>query len=76
MQIKPLYKYEWAKGKIEVSPIKPEDKPYIDMYRLIADEGKMLAYNNVIMGNVIDIDTLDGWSEVETSEEEVKHERE
>ena len=39
MTIKTLYKYEREGGKITVSPIMPEDKPYTEMYRLIADEG-------------------------------------
>ena len=69
MQIINLYKYERESGKITVSPIKPEDKPYTEMFRLVADEGMTLTYNGMVVGAVIDTDSLDGWAEVEKPEE-------
>lgn len=69
MQVKTLYRYEWAEGKVADSLTKPEGKPYTERYRLIADEGKMLTYNGKIVCEVIDTDTLDGWAEVEKPEE-------
>lgn len=65
MQIINLYKYERENGKITVSPNKPEDKEYAEMYRLVADEGKVLTFNGEIVGEVIDTNIKDGWSEVE-----------
>ena len=70
MQIINLYKYERENGKTTVSPNKPEDKEYTEMYRLVADEGKVLTFNELIVGEVIDTDTTDGWSEVEKPTEE------
>ena len=70
MTVKTLYKYEREDGKVTVSPIMPEDKPYTEMYRLIADEGMVLTHNGEIVGEVIDTDTTAGWDEVEKPEEE------
>lgn len=70
MQVKPLYKYERAKGKVTVSPYKPEGKPYTDMYRLIADYGKLLTCNGAIVGEVIDTDTTDGWGEIDKPDQD------
>ena len=65
MQVKPLYRYERAAGKITVSPIKPENKQFTEESRLIADEGKILTHNGKIVGEVIDVDTPYGWAEVD-----------
>lgn len=70
MQVITLYKYEREDGKITVSPNKPTDKEYIEKYRLVADEGKVLTYNGEIVGEVIDTDSLDGWAETEKPIEE------
>lgn len=71
MRVINLYKYERENGKTTVSPNKPEDKEYTEMYRLVADEGMVLTYNGEIVGEVIDTDTMDGWGEVEKPDEEV-----
>jgi hypothetical protein len=65
MQIVNLYKYERADGGITVSPIKP-DCEYIEMYRLIADEGKVLKKGDIEM-TCVDIETNDlvNWQEVD-----------
>jgi hypothetical protein len=68
MQIITLYRYVRADGGITVSPNKPEGE-YTEMYRLIADEGLVLTYNGEIVGEVIDTDTTEGWTEVEKPEE-------
>ena len=70
MQVKTLYRYEWAEGKVEDSLTKPDGKPYTERFRLIADAGKVLTYNGEIVGEVIDTDTVEGWGEVEKPEEE------
>lgn len=69
MQIVTLYRYEREAGKITVSPIKPEDKPYTEKIRLIADEGMVLT-NGEIQTPCIDIDSTDGWTEIEASNDD------
>lgn len=69
MQVKTLYRYEWAEGRVMDALTKPEDKPYTERYRLIADDGKVLTYNGEVIGSVIDTDTLEGWDEVEKPDE-------
>lgn len=62
MQIKKLYKYEREGGGITISPNKPEGE-YIEMYRLIADEGKMLT-DGVNICPCADVESVDGWEEI------------
>lgn len=62
MQIITLYKYERDGGGITVSPEKP-DKPYTLMYRIVADEGKILT-NGETMTPCVDVDSTDGWDEI------------
>lgn len=63
MQIIPLYKYERADGGTTVSPIKPECE-YTEMYRLVADEGKILT-NGEITTSCIDVESAEGWQEID-----------
>ena len=43
MQIIPLYKYQREDGGITVSPRDPYPKSYEPMYRIVADDGKILT---------------------------------
>ena len=65
MIIKELYRYEREKGKITVSPIKPECE-YILRYRLIADEGKMLTKDGEHFTPCVDVESTEGWYETAT----------
>lgn len=68
MQIINLYKYERADGGVTVSPIKP-DCEYTEMYRLVADEGKVLT-NGEIVTSCTDVESTDGWVEIDEPKEE------
>ena len=65
MIIKELYHYEREEGKITVSTEKPECD-YTLRYRLIADEGKELTKDGENFTTCIDVDTTEGWYEIET----------
>lgn len=69
MKIETLYRYERNSGEITVSPQKPEDKEYTEMYRLIAGDGMILA-NGEIQTPCIDVDSAEGWTEIDKPEEE------
>jgi hypothetical protein len=64
MEIKKLYKYKRKLGGVSVSPIKPNAE-YTEAYRIIADEGKAITLNGVDLFGCVDVDTVDGWYEVE-----------
>lgn len=72
MQIIPLYKYERPNGGITVSPVKPENIEYTEMYRLVADEGKALTKDGVNLTTCADVESIDGWYEVDIPEEETE----
>ena len=63
MQTITLYKYTRADGGTTISPIKPNCE-YVPMYRLVADEGKVLT-NGEIETPCIDAYTVEGWYEVD-----------
>ena len=69
MEIKTLYRYEREPNKITVSTEKP-DAEYTEIFRLIADEGKILT-DGETETYCIDVDSPDGWTEIDdnTSEE-------
>ena len=67
MQIINLYKYIRQDGGVTVSPNKPECE-YTEMFRLVADEGKILVKNNIFTG-CIDVDSAEGWEEIDAPEE-------
>ena len=69
MQIITLYKYERENGGITVSPIKPNVE-YTEMYRLVADEGKVLTQNGVDITSCTDVESTDGWCEIDEPNEE------
>ena len=68
MEIKTLYRYEREPGKFTVSTEIP-DAEYTELYRLIADEGKILT-NGETETCCVDVDSTDGWTEVDVPEEE------
>ena len=63
MQTIKLYKYNRADGGVTVSPIKP-DTEYTEMYRLVADEGKVLV-NGEVTATCTDVTSDEGWSEID-----------
>lgn len=68
MEVRTLYKYDRGNGKTTVSPNKP-DCEYAELYRLISDEGKILV-NGDKRTTCIDVDSTDGWEEVDDTETE------
>ena len=66
MQIIPLYKYIRPDGGTTVSSTKPECE-YTELYRLIADDDKVLVNGNVITA-CTDVSTTEGWTEAEPPE--------
>lgn len=63
-----IYRYKRNTGKITVSPKKPEDRPYTEVYRLIADDGMVLT-NGEIQTPMIDVDSTEGWTEIKEKTE-------
>ena len=68
MQIIPIYKFTREDGGVTVSPNKPNGS-YTEMYRLVADEGKELTKDGVNITNCADVESTDGWYEVDAPEE-------
>ena len=64
MIIKELYHYEREEGKVTVSTEKPECD-YTLRYRLIADEDKLLTKDGENFTTCIDVDSPDGWYELD-----------
>ena len=69
MQTITLYKYTREDGGVTVSPAKP-DGEYAEKYRLVADEGKMLTQDGENLYPCVDVESVDGWYEVDAPEEE------
>lgn len=62
----PIYKYERPDGGTTVSPVRPEHSEYEEMYRLVADEGKILRKGKYgIELNSIEVDNDEEWEEYE-----------
>lgn len=70
MQIIKLYRYEREGGGVTVSPVKP-DGEYVELVRLVADEGEALTLDGVNMTSCVDTDAADGWYEVDDTTEEL-----
>lgn len=68
MQIINLYKYIRDDGGTTISPAKPNTE-YIEMFRLIADEGKELM-NGDIRTPCIDVEHIEGWTEIDAESTE------
>lgn len=60
-----LYRYHRADGGVTVSPVKPEGVEYTMKLRLIADDGKVLTRDGVETTPCCDVDSVDGWYEVD-----------
>lgn len=69
MQIIPLYRYFREDGGVNVSPIKP-NKQYTVLYRLVADENKVLTQDNIETCDCIDTESIDLWYEIEKISDE------
>jgi hypothetical protein len=63
MIIKELYKTHRPDGGVDVSPIKSEGE-YELMYRIIADEGKLVTRDGENLYPCIDTETNEGWYEI------------
>lgn len=72
MQIIPLYRYTRSDGGVTVSIVKPESD-YIELFRLVADEGKVLTDGSTITA-CIDTDSSSAWSEIIDPGEEGENE--
>ena len=70
-----LYKYERENGGVTVSPIQP-DCEYTLMYRLVADEGKELTLDGVNTTCCVDVESADGWYEVDAVDDPIHVEAE
>ena len=70
MIIKNLYKYTREDGGVSVSPVKPEGE-CTEMYRLIADENKCLTLDGENLYNCVDVESTEGWYEVDAPEDEM-----
>lgn len=64
MQYKVLYRFKRANGGITVSLIKPNCE-YTELFRIIADEGKLVTKDGENLYSVIDVDSTEGYYEVE-----------
>ena len=69
MQIIDLYKYTRPDGGVTVSPVRPEGE-YAPMYRLVADEGMALTKDGENLTSCADVESVEGWYEVEAAEGE------
>lgn len=68
MQIITLYRYNIDDGGITVSPIKSDHELYTTMFRIVADEGKLIALDGENTTSCTDAESADGWYEVEDRE--------
>lgn len=64
MQTIVLYRYERDSGGVTVSPVKP-DVEHSELYRLIADEGKVLTMDGDNLFPCVDVESVAGWREVD-----------
>jgi len=70
MEIKKLYKYTRPDGGTSTSPVQP-DGEYVEMVRLVADEGKVLTKNNIEFYACVDTDSSEGWYEVDDTQSDL-----
>ena len=70
MEIKKLYRYEREDNKITISPDKP-DCEYTELYRIIADEDKLVTLNGETKYSVIDSEINEGWYEVDAPKRDI-----
>jgi len=67
MEVKILYRYKRPDGGITVSLDEPSVE-YTKLHRIIADEGMVLTDGNITTP-CKDVESIDGWAEIESSEE-------
>ena len=68
MEIKPLYRFLREDGGVTESPDKPDGAEYTIRFRLIASDGKLLT-NGTVETFCIDVDSTDGWTEIDVPDE-------
>ena len=54
MQVLPLYKYENTLGQTVISPREPMATSYTTLYRIVAEDGKMLTKDDINVTPVVD----------------------
>ena len=69
MEIKLLYRFLREDGGITESPDKPDGAEYTIRFRLIASDGKLLT-DGTKETCCIDVDSADGWSEIDDPEKD------
>lgn len=69
MEIKTLYRYNREGGGVTVSTEKPACN-YTECFRIIADEGKAITLDGEDLRTVVDVDSTEGWHEVDAPHEE------
>lgn len=74
MTIKELYLYEREEGKFTASTEKP-DCGYTLRYRLIADEDKLLTKDGENFTSCVDVDSTEGWEEVDITPNNYRYTR-
>lgn len=67
MQVINVYKYVRPDGGVTVSPVEPTCE-YTQMVRLVADEGKALTLDGTSLTISADVNSTDGWYEVDAQE--------
>ena len=69
MKIKLLHRFLREDGGVTESPNKPDGAEYTTRCRLIADDGKLLT-DGTTETYCIDVDSADGWSEIDDPEKD------
>ena len=69
MQTIPLYRYTRPDGGVTVSLAGPRTGDYTQAARLVADEGKVLTQDGVDLYPAIDVQSAEGWYEVDAPPE-------
>lgn len=72
MEIKSLYRFLREDGGVTESPDEPDDTEYTIRFRLIASDGKLLT-NGTVETFCIDVDSTDGWIEIDDLEKDKDH---
>lgn len=60
-----LYRYVRPDGGVSISPKIPLDSPYTRFTRIIADEEKALTKDGVKIAYSVDVESADGWYEID-----------
>lgn len=71
MQTVTLYRYTRADGGTDISPKRPETTDYTTLFRVIADEGKILMIGET-QTYCADVDDITGVIEVDAPKEETE----